>query len=83
MFIAKVVAPAAKRAAVMVMVQDHQISKAKACKIVGLSRSAFYKSTVDWAAKDAPVVDALNEIIAKRARWGFWKCFHRLKGYRF
>jgi hypothetical protein len=32
----------------MVMVQDHQISKAKACKIVGFSRSAFYKSTVDW-----------------------------------
>ena len=30
------------------MVQDHQISKAKACKIVGFSRSAFYKSTVDW-----------------------------------
>jgi ACT domain-containing protein len=46
----------------MVMVQDHQISKAKACKIVGFSRSAFYKSTVDWAAKDAPVIDALNEI---------------------
>ena len=63
----------------MVMVQDHQISKAKACKIVGFSRSAFYKSTVDWAAKDAPVIDALNEIIAKRARWGFWKCFHRLR----
>ena len=31
------------------------------------------------AAKDAPVIDALNEIIAKRARWGFWKCFHRLR----
>jgi len=61
------------------MVQDHQISKAKACKIVGFSRSAFYKSTVNWAAKDAPVIDALNEIIAKRARWGFWKCFHRLR----
>jgi ACT domain-containing protein len=52
----------------MVMVQDHQISKAKAYKIVGFSRSAFYKSTVDWAAKDAPVIDALNEIITKRAR---------------
>lgn len=63
----------------MVMVQDHQISKTKACKIVGFSRSAFYKSTVDWAAKDAPVIDALNEMIAKRARWGFWKCFHRLR----
>ncbi len=61
------------------MVQGHQISKAKACKIVSISRSALYKSSVDWAAKDAPVIDALNEIIAKRARWGFWKCFHRLR----
>ena len=61
------------------MVQDHQISKAKAYKIVGLSRSAFYKSTVDWAAKDSPAIDALNELIAKRATWGFWKCYYRLR----
>ena len=32
-----------------------------------------------WEGCDAPVIDALNEIIAKRARWGFWKCFHRLR----
>ena len=57
------------------MVQDHQISKAKACKIVGFSRSAFYKSTVDWAAKDAPVIDALNEIITKRASGAFGNAF--------
>ena len=55
------------------------MEKAKACKIVGFSRSAFYKSTVNWAAKDAPVIDALNEIITKRARWGFWKCYYRLR----
>jgi len=54
----------------MVMVQDHQISKAKACKIVGFSRSAFYKSTVDWAAKDAPVIDALNERLLPSAPGG-------------
>ena len=63
----------------MVMVLDHQISKAKACKILGFSRSAFYQSTVDWAAKDAPVIVALNEIINKSAQWGFWKCFHRIR----
>lgn len=71
--------PAAKRAAVGVMVQDHQLSRSKACKIVGFSRSALYKPTVDLAAKDAPVIDALNEIVAKRSRWGFWKCFTRLR----
>jgi len=61
------------------MVSDHQLSRSKACKLVGLSRSAFYKPKTDWAAKDAPVVDALNAIVAARARWGFWKCFTRMR----
>ena len=56
------------------------LSRAKACKIVGFSRSALYKPLVNWASKDAPVIDALNEVVAKRPRWGFWKCFHRLRG---
>ena len=62
------------------MVGDHRLSRSKACQIVGISRSAFYKPTVDWAAKDAPVIAALNDIVSKRCRWGFWKCFHRLRG---
>ena len=61
------------------MVSEHGLSRVKACKTVKLSRSALYKPTVDWLAKDAPVVDALNEIVAKRTRWGFWKCFDRLR----
>ncbi|WP_353239265.1 IS3 family transposase [Limnohabitans sp.] len=61
------------------MVSDHQLSRSKACKLVGLSRSALYKPKTDWAAKDAPVVDALNAIVAVRARWGFWKFFTRMR----
>jgi putative transposase len=38
----------------------------------------LYKPLTDWAAKDAPVVDALNAIVTVRARWGFWKCFTRM-----
>jgi len=43
---------------------------------VGLARSNWYRKTVDWAAKDAPVIDAINEVLGSRvrARWGFWKC---------
>ena len=58
---------------------DHQLSRAKACRIVGFSRSALYKPMVDWAAKDAPVIAMLNDIVSKRSRWGFCKCFHRLR----
>lgn len=60
--------PTAKRAAVECMVSEHRLSRSKACKIVGLSRSALYKPTVDWTAKDAPVIAVLNEIVSKRSR---------------
>ena len=61
------------------LVDEHKLSKAKACKVIGISRSAYYKPRVDWSAKDAEVVDSLNEIVEFRSRWGFWKCFHRLR----
>ena len=58
---------------------EHRVSHSKACQIVGFSRSALYKPTVDWAAKDAPVIAALNGPVSKRSRWGIWKCFHGLR----
>ena len=61
------------------LIDEHKLSKAKACKVMGLSRSAYYKPRVDWSAKDAEVVDSLNEIVEFRTRWGFWKCFYRLR----
>jgi putative transposase len=29
--------------------------------------------------RDATVIQALNEVVARRSRWGFWKCFDRLR----
>ncbi|WP_371416979.1 IS3 family transposase [Malikia spinosa] len=75
----KLLTPTAKRAAVEYLVAEHPLSRSKACRIVGFSRSALYKPTVDWSAKDAPVIAALNEMVSQRSRWGFWKCFHRLR----
>ncbi len=28
---------------------------------------------------DTPVVEALHEVVEHHGRWGFWKCFHRLR----
>jgi hypothetical protein len=64
------VTPTAKRTAVDCLVSEHRLSRSKACRIVDFSRSALYKPTVDWAAKDAPVIAVLNDIVAKRSRWG-------------
>jgi putative transposase len=69
------VTPHAKQAAVALMTTHHHLSKARACRIVGLSRSVLYRPKVNWMERDKEVIDALNAIIAKRSRWGFWKCF--------
>ena len=72
--------PTARRGAVQIMVEDHHLSRVRACKAVGLPRSAmYYKPTMDKAARDAPVIDAINAMLDKRPRWGFWKCFERLR----
>ena len=55
------------------IVVDHQHSRSKACNLFDLSRSALYKHKIDWVAKVAPVVDALNEIVAVRAHWGVFE----------
>ena len=31
------------------------------------------------AAGDEPVIEALNSVVARHARWGFWKCHERLR----
>jgi putative transposase len=61
------------------MEQEHRLSKAKACRIVGLSRAAPYRESTDRIEHDSPVVTALNDTVERYGRWGFWKCFQRLR----
>jgi len=61
------------------LIVDHQLPKARACRIVGLSRAAFYLPKQDRLEWDQAVIDALQEIIDRRPRWGFWKCFDRIR----
>lgn len=51
----------------------------QACSSVSMSRATYYRKPVDKAIKEAPVIDALNTIIAKHGRWGFGLCFDRLR----
>jgi putative transposase len=59
--------------------EERSLSVSRACGIVGLSRSAFYKPAEPAAQRDAEVIDALNGIVEMSPRWGFWKCFDRLR----
>ncbi len=55
------------------------IPVAEACRIAGLSRAALYREPTNRIERDAPVVNALNETVERHGRWGFWKCFQRLR----
>jgi len=59
--------------------QEEQLTVKQACSCVDLSRATYYRKPVDKAINDAPVIDALNTIIAKHGRWGFGFCFDRLR----
>lgn len=61
------------------MVQESRLSITRACQIAGLSRAAYYKRPTSAAQRDADVIDALNSIVSRHGRWGFWKCFTRLR----
>src|SRR5215831_5110711 len=75
----KAVTPSAKREVLAVLVQEHQLPVRRACQAVRLSRAAYYRPPRSPLVQDADVVTALNDVVARHARWGFWKCFHRLR----
>jgi len=53
------------------MTTHYPLQKAWTCRIVGLSSAKLYRPKVNWFARGKEAVDALNAIIAKRARWRF------------
>ena len=58
---------------------EHELPVQRSCRIVGLSRTAYYRVPRDRAQRDVAVIDTLNELVAKHPRWGFWKCYDRLR----
>jgi hypothetical protein len=43
------------------------------------SYNAVCETTGTRARQDAPVIAALTALVAEHGRWGFWKCFDRLR----
>ena len=58
---------------------QHKLSKTRACAAVRLSLSSWYRPAALIEQRDREVMDALNALIEKHSRWGFWKCFGRLR----
>ena len=61
------------------MTDDHGLPIVRACQVARLSRAAYYKPGIDWAARDGEVISALQAIVVEERRWGFWKCHDRLR----
>jgi putative transposase len=61
------------------LVGEHGLSVRRACQAVRLSRAAYYRPPISPARADAAVVAALTAVVAEHGRWGFWKCFDRLR----
>ena len=61
------------------MTESHGVSIKRACEVARLPRATFYKPGRRCARGDLEVIGVLNGIVATECRWGFWKCFERLR----
>ena len=61
------------------LVKDQGLTIKRSCQLVNLSRTAYYREKISLAVRDAPIIEALNSIVAKPGRWEFWKCHDRLR----
>jgi putative transposase len=61
------------------MVTQGGLPVQRACQAVGLSRATYYRPLVDWARRDAAVMEALTMLGTTKPRWGFWKYVDRLR----
>ena len=62
---------------VQFMVEEHGVSRRQACKALRVPRSTdqYHPKTKN----DTPVINALQELVAKHPSIGFWQCYFRLR----
>jgi putative transposase len=68
-----------KRQAAEVLVKDHGLSIGRAGNVVRLSRTAWYRRPGSGMERDRAVIELLNDLVARKPRWGFWKLHDRLR----
>lgn len=71
--------PSAKREAIAILVEELGLSVSRACRIVRFSRAAHYRAPKPAIERDSEVIAALQLVVNKSPRAGFWKCFDRLR----
>ena len=56
--------PTARRHVIEVLTTEHELSVRRACRVVGLARTAWYTPPADPAVRDAEVIEALMAVVA-------------------
>lgn len=62
-----------------IFVKEHGFSIQHSCRLACLSRTAWYRPPVNRMERDREVIDALSTMVESKPRWGFWKCYDRLR----
>lgn len=75
----KALRPVERREVVTHLVTQGGLPVQRACQAVGLGRATYYRPVVNWAQRDAAVIEALTTLGATKPRWGFWKYVNRLR----
>ena len=70
--------PSARRQVAEALV-DQRLPVQRACRVVRLSRAAYYQPPVPASRRDAAVIAVLTDAVARYPRWGFWKLYDRLR----
>ena len=63
----------------MFLVVEHKLSVLRACAIVRFSRAAYYRLPRAPLEADADLITALQAVVEKHPRHGFWKCYRRMR----
>ena len=61
------------------MIQTHELAVVRACRSVGLSKSAYYELPIDWVSRDRELIEALRSLADSHPRRGFWKYYKMLR----
>lgn len=58
---------------------EHELSIGRSCRIVRLSRAAYYRPPKSSVERDAPVIAAFNAVLERHPHDGFWKYADRIR----
>jgi hypothetical protein len=63
--------PSAKRQIAEILVHEQRLSLQRACRVVRLSRTAYYQPPLPASRRDAAVIAASTDAVTRYPRWGF------------